>query len=431
MVVNHRLKELREGVRGTMLSVNKQRIEQKLFALGEIGRNANGGMDRTTFTPAEMEARNWLKEELHSLNLAVHVDEAANIWGRREGTNPELPVLAFGSHIDSVPNGGIYDGALGVILALEVMHVLEENKVKTMHPLELVSFSAEEPNPFGFSTFGSRAMTGKITAEDIVGVTDSDGRLLTDALQDAGGNPNNFASAIRSPHEFAAYLEVHIEQGKRLLQRDIPVGVVTGITGIYREEVTVIGEANHAGTTLMKDREDAFLAAASMALALEEILLNYPDEEVVGTIGQVFVKPNATNIVPGEVTFSLELRGQTKEKIQDVLAKWEEKVQIIHRHRKVKVEREVKLDQAPVPLSGKIMACFEEQATNLSYPSYRLGSMAGHDAAHMASVTQAGMLFVPSLAGKSHCPEEESRIEDIEKVGNVLLHSILALANSH
>lgn len=431
MVVNHRLKELREGVRGTMLSVNKQRIEQKLFALGEIGRNANGGMDRTTFTPAEMEARNWLKEELHSLNLAVHVDEAANIWGRREGTNPELPVLAFGSHIDSVPNGGIYDGALGVILALEVMHVLEENKVKTMHPLELVSFSAEEPNPFGFSTFGSRAMTGKITAEDIVGVTDSDGRLLTDALQDAGGNPNNFASAIRSPHEFAAYLEVHIEQGKRLLQRDIPVGVVTGITGIYREEVTVIGEANHAGTTLMKDREDAFLAAASMALALEEILLNYPDEEVVGTIGQVFVKPNATNIVPGEVTFSLELRGQTKEKIQDVLAKWEEKVQIIHRHRKVKVEREVKLDQAPVPMSGKIMACCEEQATNLSYPSYRLGSMAGHDAAHMASVTQAGMLFVPSLAGKSHCPEEESRIEDIEKVGNVLLHSILALANSH
>lgn len=431
MVVNHRLKELREGARGKMLNVNKQRIEQKLFALGEIGRNANGGMDRMTFTPAEMEARNWLKQELHSLNLAVHVDEAANIWGRREGTNPELPVLTFGSHIDSVPNGGIYDGALGVILALEVMRVLEENNVKTMHPLELVSFSAEEPNPFGFSTFGSRAITGKLTAEDIVGVTDPDGRLLTDALWEAGGNPNDFASAVRNPHEFAAYLEVHIEQGKRLLQRDIPVGVVTGITGIYREEVTVRGDANHAGTTLMKDRVDAFLAAASMALALEEILRNYPDEEVVGTIGQVFVKPNATNIVPGEVTFSLELRGQTKEKIQDVLAKWEEKVQIMHRHRKVELKRIVKLDQAPVPMSEKIVACCEEQAANLSYPSYRLGSMAGHDAAHMASVTQAGMLFVPSLAGKSHCPEEESRMEDIEKVGNVLLHSILALDNSH
>lgn len=431
MVVNHRLKELREGAKGKMLNVNKQRIEQKLFALGEIGRNANGGMDRTTFTPAEMEARNWLMQELHSLNLAVHVDEAANIWGRKEGTNPELPVLTFGSHIDSVPNGGIYDGALGVILALEVMRVLEENNVKTMHPLELVSFSAEEPNPFGFSTFGSRAITGKLTAEDIIGVADTDGRLLTEALQDAGGNPNDFASAVRNPHEFAAYLEVHIEQGKRLLQRDIPVGVVTGITGIYREEVTVRGDANHAGTTLMKDRVDAFLAAASMALALEEILRNYPDEEVVGTIGQVFVKPNATNIVPGEVTFSLELRGQTKEKIQDVLAKWEEKVQIMHRHRKVELKRIVKLDQAPVPMSEKIVACCEEQAANLSYPSYRLGSMAGHDAAHMASVTQAGMLFVPSLAGKSHCPEEESRMEDIEKVGNVLLHSILALDNSH
>lgn len=413
-----------------MLSVNKQRIEQKLFALGEIGRNVNGGMDRTTFTPAEIEARNWLKQELHQLNLAVHVDEAANIWGRREGTNLELPVLAFGSHIDSVPNGGNYDGALGVILALEVMHVLAENKIKTMHPLELVSFSAEEPNPFGFSTFGSRALTGKLTADDIVGVTDPDGRLLTEALQEAGGNSNDFASAVRKPHEFSAYLEVHIEQGKRLLQRDIPVGIVTGITGIYREEVTVRGDANHSGTTLIKDREDAFLAAASMALALEEILLNYPDEEVVGTIGQVFVKPNATNIVPGEVTFSLEIRGQTSEKIQDVLAKWEEKVQIIHRHRKVKVEREVKLNQAPVPMSEKIMAYCEEQAAKFSYPFYRLGSMAGHDAAHMATITQAGMLFVPSLAGKSHCPEEESRIEDIEKVGNVLLHSILALDNS-
>ncbi len=412
------------------INVNKQRIEQKLFALGKIGCNANGGLDRTTFTPAEIEARNWLKQELHLLNLAVHVDAAANIWGRREGANSELPVIAFGSHIDSVPNGGIYDGALGVILALEVMQVLEENNVKTIHPLELVSFSAEEPNPFGFSTFGSRVITGKVTAEDIAGVTNPDGQLLTEALQEAGGDPNDFVSAIRSPFEFAAYLEVHIEQGKRLLKREIPIGIVTGITGIYREEVIIRGDANHSGTTLMKDRADAFLAAASMAIALEDILLNYPDEEVVGTIGQVFVKPNATNIVPGEVTFSIEIRGQAREKIRDIVSKWEERVESIHRHRKVKVEREVKLDQVPSPMSEKILACCEEQANKLSYPSYRLGSMAGHDAAHMASVTQAGMLFVPSLAGKSHCPEEESRIADIEKAGNVLLHTILALDNS-
>lgn len=412
------------------LSVNKQRIEAKLFALGKIGRNENGGLDRTTFTPAEIEARNWLKKELNRLHLTVHVDQAANIWAKREGTNPELPVLAFGSHIDSVPNGGMYDGALGVILALEVMHVLEEYGVKTKHPLELVSFSAEEPNPFGLSTFGSRAMTGKLTVESITGVTNSDGCLLTEALREAGGDPDNFARAVRSPHEFAAYLEVHIEQGKRLLQREIPIGLVTGITGIYREEVTVIGEASHAGTTLMKDRVDAFLATASMALALEEVLLHDPDEEVVGTIGQVIVKPNATNIVPGEVTFSLEIRGQSKEKIQDVLSQWEDKVQIIHRHRKIKVIRTVKLNQAPVAMSEKIIACCEEQANKLGYPTYRLGSMAGHDAAHMASITASGMLFVPSLAGKSHCPEEASRIVDIEKAGNVLLHSILALDNS-
>ncbi|MBM7573430.1 Zn-dependent hydrolase [Aquibacillus albus] len=409
------------------VTVNKQIIEQKLSELGKIGRNANGGMDRTTFTPAEIEARNWLKDELDQLNVDVRVDQAANIWARRQGQVDHLPAIAFGSHIDSVPNGGMYDGALGVILALEVMRVLDEQGIKTKHPLELVSFSAEEPNPFGLSTFGSRAITGKLAYQDIEGVTDPSGKKLTTGIKEAGGDPDDFEGAVRKDEAFSAFLEVHIEQGKRLLNRDIPVGVVTGITGIYREEVTVLGEANHAGTTLMKDRSDAFLAAANMSLELEAILKAYPDEEVVGTIGQVFVKPNATNIVPGEVTFSLEIRGQTNDKIQDVLAQWEAKMETIKKDRLVDVQRKKMLDQQAVPMNRDVIACCEEQSKELGYPSYRLGSMAGHDAAHMASITRSGMLFVPSLDGKSHCPEEESRMEDIEKVANVLLHSILTM----
>ncbi|MBM7570197.1 Zn-dependent hydrolase [Aquibacillus albus] len=411
----------------TKPKINVERLASSIKDLSKFGRNESDGLDRTTFTTSELEAREWLKAELEKIDLDVRVDEAANIWAKRQGMEPTLPVIAFGSHIDTVPNGGKYDGALGVLMALEVMKVLEENDMTTRHPFELVSFSAEEPNPFGLSTFGSRAITGKLKKEDIVGVKDANGTLLTDALRKSGGNPDQFEAAVRESSELSAYVEVHIEQGKRLLNRSIPVGVVSAITGIYREEITVFGEANHAGTTLMEDRKDALSAASELILALEEVCRSYPENEVVGTVGKLNINPNSANIIPAQVDFTLEIRGKSKEQIEKVLSMWTDKAEKVKQARPIDIHRKILLDQPPAPMDEQVIQAIEQQAKLLNYESLELGSMAGHDATHMASITKSGMLFVPSIDGKSHCPEEESQIEDIEIVANVLLHSLLAL----
>ncbi|WP_228275651.1 Zn-dependent hydrolase [Gracilibacillus oryzae] len=405
--------------------INRERLARSIEELSIFGRNENNGLDRTTFTQAELQARDWLKGELHKLHLQVRLDQAANIWATREGTDKALPSITFGSHIDTVPNGGKYDGALGVLIGLEVMKVLEEYNIPTRHRFELVSFSAEEPNPFGLSTFGSRAITGKLKQEDILDVKDADGTLLTEAFNKAGGDSANFEACVRDSDEISAYLEVHIEQGKRLLNKSIPIGIVTAITGIYREKVTVTGEANHAGTTLMKDRKDALAAASEMVLALEDICRKYPEDEVVGTVGKLDILPNSANIIPAQVEFMLEIRGKSPQEIKEVLSQWNRRIEEMNRP--VKVQRKIILDQLPAPMDQQIIQEMEEQATQLNYSSLQLGSMAGHDATHMASITKSGMLFVPSIEGKSHCPEEESLIEDIEKAANVLLHTLLAL----
>ncbi|MDF2723973.1 MAG: allantoate amidohydrolase [Paenibacillus sp.] len=409
------------------LAINAARLEKTIHELGRIGKNERGGLDRTAFTPAELKARDWVKEKASDLGLVVRVDEAANIWAARRGKRSSLPAIAFGSHVDTVPNGGKYDGALGVLLALEVMLVLKEQGIRTRHPLELVSFSAEEPNPFGLSTFGSRTAAGKLTRRDLEDVRDDAGRLLIDALGEAGGNPERFGQARRRPEELAAFLEVHIEQGKRLLNRGIPVGIVTAITGIYREEVTVVGVPNHAGTTLMQERTDALLGAAEAMLALERVCLAHSSDETVGTVGKIANEPNAANIIPGKARFHMEIRGRTRADIQEAIDKWELHAALITSGRGVRIERRLLLDQHPVAMDPLVTETCALQAGKLGYAHAALGSMAGHDAAHMASLTRSGMLFVPSLNGKSHCPEEESRIEDIEKAGNVLLHAILAL----
>lgn len=416
------------GMQVKELRINAVRLQKNIEALARFGLNgATGGLDRTTFTAAELAAREWLEDQLFRLQLEVRVDEAANIWGRRSGSEDALPVIAFGSHIDTVPNGGKYDGALGVLLALEVMQVLADHNAVTRHPLELVSFSAEEPNPFGLSTFGSRAVTGKLSRDDLTGVRNGEGQLLTEALRLAGGNPARFERARRSPEELAAFLEVHIEQGKRLLDRAIPVGIVTAITGIYREEVTVSGEANHAGTTLMEDRKDALMGASEIMLAFEQLCREHPADEVVGTVGRISNEPNAANIIPGQTVFHLEVRAAQQEQKRWVMEAWGVQAASIAKRRGLSLDRRLILDQPSQPMASQLIRLLAAQAGRLGIKTYPLGSMAGHDAAHMASLTSAGMLFVPSLGGKSHCPEEESRIEDIEQAGNVLLQSILAL----
>lgn len=411
----------------TSLCINLERLQGNIEQLGKIGLNDTNGLDRITFSGYDRQARQWFINKIQALQLDCHVDAAANIWATYRNGKNTAPIM-IGSHLDTVPNGGKYDGALGVLMGLEVLTTLIENGVPLKNAVGIVSFTAEEPNPFNLSTFGSRMATGKLKKADVEQRENKEGLTLREGLASVGGSLENIETAVLPKDALAAYLEVHIEQGKRLLNQQIPVGIVTAITGIYREEITFIGEANHAGTTLMVERKDALVAASKFVVAFEEIVRLDQSDEVVGTIGEFTIKPGAPSIIPNEVVLLMEVRGDEPAKIKAVIEKVNQLLQSVSKEQSVEIQRKLILDQAPTKMDATIIETFK-QAVHPTDGYLLLGSMAGHDATHLASVTKAGMLFVPSIDGKSHCPEEYSRIEDIEIVSNVLLRAVLELDN--
>lgn len=410
------------------LHVDALRIKKRLAFLATFGFNEQGGIDRNFGSPADLQVREVLLRQLREeVKAETHVDAAANIWGL-VNTTASLPFIAVGSHHDSVVNGGRYDGAMGIVLAMEVLQVLQESERQLRHPLALVSFTAEEPNPFDLSTFGSRSAAGKLKKELVRSARNAvSGQTLSEALQLAGGDLDKLPEAKLKPEAFSAFIECHIEQGKRLEKCALPLAVVSGITGIYRETIRICGEANHAGTTVMADRHDALAAASAFCLAFEGVLKNVGRDDVVGTIGRFSILPNAVNIIPSEVSLTLELRAPNQTLVEQVLTGLNEQVESIENARGVKIKRELLLDQAAVAMNKVVMKAMSNAVEMEQEKSLTLTSMAGHDATHMAGLTKAGMLFVRSIDGKSHCPEEESRLADIEKAGNVLLQTILAL----
>lgn len=410
------------------IRINKSRLESNLKELALIGLNEKGGIDRTFGSETDIRAREWIKSLWkNKLDLALKVDPIANIWGHKEGRE-KLPPIVLGSHHDAVANGGKYDGALGVLLATEIMETIKENNLTLRHPLELVSFSAEEPNPFNLATLGSKTIAGKLSKEKLKGTVDKINNIKLEAtVLKLGGNLDKLEEAFVKEDELAAFIECHIEQGRNLYDKGISLGVVTKITGIYREQITVKGEANHAGTTLMKYRHDSVLAAAEVCLALESAVNALGREDVVGTIGYVNVFPNSANIIAGEVSLTLEIRSIDPEAVKAVLSDFTDKVNEIAARRGVKIERDNILNQREVAMDEVVRASLRKAAELLSEPYMELPSMAGHDAAHVAKVAKAGMIFVPSIDGKSHCAEEKTDISDIEKAGNAMLKAVLIL----
>lgn len=410
------------------LVVNIERIKGRLEALAQFGRNNNGGIDRNFGSTADLAAREYLTSLLQTeIGAVVAVDPAANIWAKIN-TGSALPIIAIGSHHDTVQNGGRYDGALGIILAMEILSVMQERQVALRHPLALVSFTAEEPNPFNLSTFGSRMATGKLNPAKLQKVEDAIHHIpLVTALAKAGGSMEKLGEAKLSSNLLSAFVECHIEQGKRLENKGLSLAVVTGITGIYRETIRICGEANHAGTTLMQDRHDALLAVSEFCLAFEKILKDTKRDDVVGTIGHLEIFPNAVNIIPGETELTMEVRTLEGTVTKAVVERLAAPIAAIEKSRGVRFIRSVLLDQAGVALDKTVMDKMAQAMDDMAEPYLTLASMAGHDATHLASVTRSGMLFVRSIDGKSHCPEEDSMLEDIEKAGNALLQTIVLL----
>ncbi len=410
------------------VTIHIKRLMHNIEQLGKIGLNKDGGIDRVLCSDTDLEARNWISRYWEQVFLKkTRVDPIANLWMDLEGDR-NLPAIVMGSHHDAVPCGGRFDGALGVLMATEIVETLKDRRIRLRHPLSLVSFTGEEPNPFNISTVGSKVIAGRLTKEDLHKYSHRETKeLLGDAIKRMGGNLDLAENALINKKNVAAFLECHIEQGDKLDKSGLAIATVTKITGIYREKITVSGEANHAGTTMMNSRKDAYLAACEYSLAIEKAVKNLNSDEATATVGFVKVEPNEANIISGKTTLIMDMRISDKVRKAGILHKLDREAAIIEGQRKVTIQREVILDQECIPMSDTVINAFDHGAVCIGEPAAHLVSMAGHDAANISMITRTGMIFVKSVNGKSHCKEELSYPEDIEKAANAMLQALLYL----
>jgi len=397
------------------------RMEQRIKALSQFGANTDGGVDRVAFSEADVDGREYIKGLMREAGLTVRVDTAGNIIGRREGSDPELPVIMFGSHIDSVPGGGNYDGDVGVIGAIEVAQLLNENDIDTRHPLEVVSFTDEE----GGLT-GSLAMTGRLKPAALDIVTHS-GKTTGEGIRFVGGDPDRLDLSHRQSGELAAFIELHIEQGANLHEEKIDIGVVEGIVGIRWWDVVIHGFANHAGTTPMNRRKDAMLSAAELTLAINRVATQMPGRQVA-TVGKIRAEPGAPNVIPGRVVMSLEIRDLSADKMQQVYDAIEHEANHIATARETLILfKEIDVDVQPAPTDERMRRIIALSADALELSHQMMPSGAGHDAQDMTHIAPTGMIFVPSVDGVSHSPREFTSPGDMANGANVLLMSVLAI----
>jgi N-carbamoyl-L-amino-acid hydrolase len=400
--------------------VNGQRIMEHINALAEFGKNPQGGVSRVAYSEADKQGREYVLGLMKAAHLDVTIDAAGNLIGRRPGTNNSLKPLLLGSHIDSVPEGGNYDGVVGSMGAIEVAQTFAELQVKLQHPLEVVIFQNEEGG-----LIGSRAMDGELTERELELVSRS-GKTIREGIKFIGGDPTRLSEVKRKKGDIAAYLELHIEQGNTLDNEKINIGVVEGIVGINWWDVTIEGFANHAGTTAMNNRQDALLAAAKFIEAVNRIVTSVPGRQV-GTVGRINALPGAPNVIPGKVVLSLELRDLDAGKIKTLYEKIYAEAQQIAAASKTKFDfKEINVN-IPAPTDRRLRGLIADAAKDLGLSTKLLPSGAGHDAQDMARLGPVGMIFVPSVGGISHSPREFSHPNDIANGANVLLHTVLRL----
>jgi N-carbamoyl-L-amino-acid hydrolase len=415
-------------VQSPQRNVDEARLRGTLEKLSEFGRPAGagfeGGVTRVGFSEEDMAARAYVIGLMRDAGLEVRIDPAGNIFGRRAGSE-NLPVILFGSHIDSVPRGGNFDGDVGSMGAIEAVRAMNDRGVRTRHPLEVVIWTNEEGHHFGRGLFGSSAAAGLLPPE-VLERRDESGMTIADWLRRYGQDPARLGDAKLKPGSLAAYLELHIEQGGVLDEAKLPIGVVQGIVGIHWWTCTATGFANHAGTTPMDRRQDAFAAASRAALAVREEVRAEPGRQV-GTVGYVKVEPGARNIIPGRVEFPVELRDLDAAKVQRIWARIEKRFAQIAKEENVKMSCEPLQADEPALTDPAIQAAIREAAQAAGLRTMDLPSGAGHDAQQMAHLAPIGMIFVPSRGGISHSPLEFTEWRDIANGAEVLYRTILLL----
>ena len=402
-------------------AVNGDRIQQHITGLSRFGTNPEGGVSRVAFSDADIAGRKYIGGLMQEAGLTLRTDTAGNIIGRREGSNPKLPAILIGSHTDSVPHGGNYDGDVGVIGAIEVAQILNERGVRLQHPLEVVVFADEEGG-----TVGSFAMIGGLQPAALDLMTQS-GKTIRDGIRAIGGDPDRLADARRKPGDFKAYVELHIEQGGILDESDIDIGVVEGIVGIRWWDVTVEGVANHAGTTPMNKRHDAMLSAAEFALTVNRVATSTPGRQVA-TVGRIRAEPGAPNVIPGKVVMSLEIRDLDAAKITAVYDAVRAEAQKIAQARQTPISFvQLQTSSEPAPTDERVRRIIDKAAKSLNLSTKLMPSGAGHDAQEISHIAPTGMIFVPSVGGISHAPKEFTSQQDMANGANVLLQTVLAI----
>ncbi len=404
--------------------IDAERIGQHLEELGRIGSDGVGGVSRLAFSQADVDARRYVSELMKGAGLEVRVDAAGNLIGRIPGREESRGIILVGSHLDSVPNAGRFDGPVGVISAIECARVLRLGGAASCSAIEVIVFADEEG-----SMIGSRALSGSIPLETL-SIVNSSGISVRDGLSAIGGDPDRIDEVLRQPGDIKAFLELHIEQGGRLDSRRTEIGIVEGIVGVHWWDVVVQGFANHAGTTPMAQRQDALLAASEMIIEINRIVRVEPGGQV-GTVGRIRAEPGAPNVVPGRVLMSLELRDLQDSKIRMLLDQIKAAADRVARTSNTEISiRPVEATAMPVLTDGRVRAIIKRSADALGFSTLLMPSGAGHDAQNIARVAPVGMIFIPSVGGVSHSPREFTRIDDIRKGAVLLLKTIIEIDGS-
>lgn len=404
--------------------INGPRLRQTIQELSEIGHQPSGGISRFTFTPADLKAREYVSNLMKGSKLSVHVDQFGNIIGRMRGVSEELPTVICGSHIDTVPNGGPLDGAYGVLSGIEAARTIHEQDIPVKNALEVVVFTEEEGARFP-SFIGSLGFTGVIHREDAYALRDQSGVTFERALMDGGLNHLALSHPHADSNHIKAYVELHIEQGPVLERERIPIGVVKSIVGLGDLKVELAGTASHAGTTPMIIRHDALLGASRIIIGVNKIACRRRD--AVATVGSLTVSPNASNVIPGRATLAIDFRHPTSDGLHQLRGALIGLTKRVGKEEGLTIGIEKKSFTKPARMSAKIMKAIITSTRSLGLAHKQMPSGAGHDCQNMARITEAGMIFVPSVGGVSHVPSESTSARHLEAGANVLLNTLLQL----
>ena len=409
-----------ESVDPQALRVNAERLQERIDRLARIGESPQG-VTRLAFTEDDLSGRAYVTRLMQEAGLEVRVDEAGNLSGRLPGVLPGLAPIVLGSHIDTVPLAGAYDGVLGVMAAIECVQVLGEVGIPVRHPLEVIVFANEE----GGLT-GSRALSGRLSYQALEESSRS-GMSIREGIAALGGNADRISQAIRRPGEVKAYLELHIEQGGNLESEGTDIGIVEGFVGIRWWDVTVTGFANHAGTTPMNARRDALLAASRLVIAVNRAAKSLPGRQVA-TVGRIRAEPGAPNVIPGRVELSLELRDLAKPKLDQVFREIRRQARLIGQETKTEIEfNEIDIGVEPILTDPNLQEVIRQAAEALDLSYVRMPSGAAHDAQNMARIAPSALIFVPSVGGVSHSPQEYTKPRDVTNGANLLLQTLIRL----